>query len=64
MNYSKYNHKIEDVWFHNRWKEKHPNCDWTIVGVSKWWSGPTYFVYKICFFGIELRIGINRIFKP
>lgn len=46
----------------NRWtlKPYSRNCNWTIIGVQKWWAGPKAFCYKICFFGFELQIWFER----
>jgi hypothetical protein len=54
--------KYERIYFKNRWKEHKysRNCDWTIIGVSKWWCSPYNFCYKLCFFGLEVHIWFNR----
>lgn len=49
---------FDEITFYNRWKQ-HPysrNCDWTIIGISTWWVDPTRYCYKVCFFGLELKI--------
>ncbi|WP_040280837.1 hypothetical protein [Psychroserpens damuponensis] len=54
--------RFDEIRFMNRWKQKSysRNCDWTIIGVTKWWFGPESFCYKICFFGLEAQIWIKR----
>lgn len=57
-------HKIDRIHFYNRWKyPKYSRpCDWTIIGISTWWSSPESYSYRIGFFGLELRIWIHRQF--
>ena len=54
---------LNHIVFYNRWRERYPNDDWTIIGISKWWSSPESYCYKFCFFGIEVRIWFKRKFK-
>jgi len=51
-------HKYDEITFHNRWKynKYSRNCDWTIIGIAKWWVSPERYCYKICLFGLELKI--------
>lgn len=51
-------------YFQNRWKRNKysRNCDWTIVGLSVWWSCPTSFCYTFSLFGLELKIWFTRDF--
>lgn len=57
--------KFERIAFLNRWKLKKysRNCDWTIIGISVWWSSPESYCYKFCFFGFEVNLWFERIFK-
>lgn len=60
---NRYKKSIEQIWVHNRWSKKFPSGDWCIIGVNKWWASSEYFQIRICFFGFEIRIGVNREFK-
>lgn len=55
---------FDKITFWNRWKyRKHTrNCDWTIIGFSVWWSSPESYCYKLCFFGLEVKLWLNRVF--
>ena len=57
--------KFERCILVNRWKEKKysRNCDWVIIGIQQWHSGPDGFCYKLCFFGIDLHIWFEKSFK-
>lgn len=59
---SKYKKSIGRSYLFNRWKMKYPPDDWCILGISIRWIDPSYYQYRVCFFGFELRIGINREF--
>lgn len=52
--------KYDYISFRNRWREKYPNSDWTILGLSWWWSGPSDKRFGIHFFGIEVLIWFKR----
>lgn len=62
---SKEIHKYNRLSLVNRWKQKRysRNCDWVIIGVSKWWHSVNDYCYKISFFGIDLQIWFKRCFK-
>lgn len=61
----KYKIKFDRINFSNRWKQSRigRGSDWTIIGISEWWCSPTEFCYKICFFGLDLKIWFSRIFS-
>ncbi len=46
------------IYFNNRWARPvyARSCDWTMIGISQWWSGPDDMCYKICFFGFDIQI--------
>ena len=58
-------YSFDSISFHNRWKGSKScrNSDWTIIGISEWWTGPTLFCFKFCVFGFELKVWLNRKFK-
>jgi hypothetical protein len=60
---TRYKIKFDSVSFLNRWKQRRlsRNANWTIIGVSVWWSQPTKYCYKFSFFGLEMRIYFNEI---
>ena len=58
MNKNKF--KFESFQFLNRWKIKHPNSDWTILGFSWWWAGYSDKRFGIHFFGLDILIWFKR----
>ena len=58
-----YKNKLKKIYIYNRWKNKYPPDDWTIFGVSTFWNSSEYYQYRICLFGIQVHIGIERIFE-
>jgi hypothetical protein len=52
------------VYFFNRWKQRKYSrpCDWTVFGLAVWWSSPESYCYRLCFFGLELKIWFKREF--
>lgn len=59
----RYHKRFDRIHFYSRWSHKYPPDDWTIIGIAKWWFGPEDYSYRICFFGLELRIWIKREFR-
>ena len=59
---TKYKYSIERIYFYCRWSHGYPPDDWCILGVNKWWHGSEMIRYSICFFGLEVRVNINRKF--
>jgi hypothetical protein len=61
---AKEKHSISNITFQNRWKYRKysRNCDWTIIGISKWWASVNKYSYNLCLFGFELKIWVKREF--
>jgi hypothetical protein len=57
----KYKHALKEVRFNNRWTQRYPPSDWTIIGLARWWFGPTEYCYKLCLFGFDLQIWFEKI---
>jgi len=55
-------YSFDKVFVYCRWSHKYPPDDWTVFGVAKWWYDSRKIQYRLCFFGFELRININRKF--
>lgn len=60
----KYKYSISRVYGYCRWAHKYPPDDWCWIGINKWWCGPEYIRYGLCFFGFEIRIVIDRKYIP
>ena len=60
----KYKHRFDRVYFINRWlhKNRHSRGDITIIGISRWFSGPHDYRYSLCFFGLEAHLWFKRTF--
>lgn len=57
-----YVHKFDRIFFYNRWamhKFGRP-CDWTIIGISERWGGPSEYSYNFCFFGFQMSVWFKR----
>lgn len=52
-------HIFDRITFRNRWLEKYPNENWTIIGISEKWQDSWNYKYKLCFFGFEMHIWIK-----
>lgn len=63
MRKTKFKHYFHGVCFENRWMitNYNRNGDWTIIGLSKWWAGPTEYSYSVSFFGLTMRIWMKRV---
>ncbi len=59
----KYKDRIKKVHGYCRWNHKYPPENWCVFGVAKWWYEPERHQYRLCFFGLEIRIDISRKFK-
>lgn len=55
-----YKKTFSRITFYSRWNHKFPPSDWCILGLSKWWFGSEEYCYKICLFGFEIHIWIDR----
>jgi hypothetical protein len=55
---------FDRISFFNRWKQRKysRNCDWIVFGLAVWWVGPESYCYRLCLFGLELKIWFNREF--
>ena len=59
-----YKKSFDRITIHNRWRQPKWNrpCDWLIFGLYKFWFSNEAYEYRIGFFGITIRIWIERIF--
>lgn len=53
--------KYDKTYFTNRWRERHPHCDWVIIGLSKRWFSPFEYSYKISFFGFDAMLWFKAV---
>ncbi|MGJ3236435.1 hypothetical protein [Marivirga sp.] len=55
--------RFDRVFFENRWiqKKHRRRANWTIIGISTWWSSPYSYKYSFCFFGLEAHIWLEKI---
>ena len=57
--------KLNRFVINNRWKRpKYSRQDsWTIIGITKWWSGVYDYCWKVCIFGVDFCFWFKREFK-
>jgi len=61
---TKYKYSIKKIYFFCRWKHKYPSENWCVLGLAIRWLDYKWVEYRICIFGIDLIIAINRREKP
>jgi hypothetical protein len=57
-----YKHSFNYVYFINRWSRsyRHDRASFTIIGITRWFSGPLDYRWTLCFFGLECHIWMKR----
>jgi hypothetical protein len=60
---AKYKHKFDRVTFTNKWTYHRSLRHWgdyTLIGLSKFWFSSYEYEWRLCLFGLELRIWMKR----
>ncbi len=58
---AQYKHRFDEITFTNKWKQRYWG-DYTLIGISKFWFSSYEYEWRLCLFGLELRIWMKREF--
>ena len=61
---TKYSYSIKKISTYCRWNVNYAPDNWCIVGIYKRWPTSETIIYHLCLLGFEIRINVNRKFKP